>query len=86
MLGCPAKGSRFTRVRGFNSALSTLSCSCVSILLSLTSRLLAVQMSDWIPREQEGWGQLRLGRGKNEGEIKKGLCAMSGCLCIWQGW
>ena len=55
-------------------------------LLSLMSCLLGLRMSNWIPREQEGWGQLCLGHGKNEGEIKKGLCALSGCLYIWQGW
>lgn len=49
-------------------------------LLSLTSCLLGLQMSNWIPREQEGWDQLRLGHGKNEGEIKKGLCAVSGSV------
>lgn len=43
-------------------------------------------MSNWIPREQEGQGQLCLGHGKNEGEIKRRLCAVSGWLCIWQGW
>lgn len=40
-------------------------------------------MNRLIPREREGWDQLCVGHGKNEGEIKAGLSAVPSCLCVW---